>query len=182
MTSGGSEVVHRAGVNAIGYITEREALLTSLEDQRQHVLSDLDGLDEGRLRRAVLPSRWNCLGLLGHLTIDVERFWFRGVVAGEQYTIEKMVSDADSWEAAVLRTPNDVFAAYRDEVVRSNAIFAASSLDAGPAWWPEGLFGSWKLETVREIVLHVIAETAAHAGQLDAVRELIDGKQWVVQT
>jgi hypothetical protein len=35
---------------------------------------------------------------------------------------------------------------------------------------------------VREIVLHVIVDTATHAGQLDAVRELIDRKQWVVLT
>jgi uncharacterized damage-inducible protein DinB len=146
------------------------------------VLSDLDGLDEEKLRRAVLPSRWNCLGLLGHLTNDVEKFWFRCVVAGEQDTIEKMMSDTNSWAATARSEPRDVVAAYRDEVARSNAIFAASSLDAGPAWWPEGVFGSWRLETVREIVLHVIVETAAHAGQLDVVRELMDGKQWVVQT
>jgi hypothetical protein len=35
---------------------------------------------------------------------------------------------------------------------------------------------------VREVVLRVIVDTATHAGQLDAVRELIDGKQWVVIT
>ena len=34
----------------------------------------------------------------------------------------------------------------------------------------------------QQVVLHLIVETAAHAGHLDAVRELLDGKQWVVIT
>lgn len=34
----------------------------------------------------------------------------------------------------------------------------------------------------REILLHVIAETACHSGHLDAVRELLDGRRWLVLT
>jgi CO dehydrogenase/acetyl-CoA synthase alpha subunit len=37
-------------------------------------------------------------------------------------------------------------------------------------------------QAAREITLHVITETACHAGHLDAVRELIDGRQWLVVT
>jgi hypothetical protein len=33
-----------------------------------------------------------------------------------------------------------------------------------------------------EVLLHVITETACHAGHLDAARELIDGRQWIVLT
>jgi hypothetical protein len=44
------------------------------------------------------------------------------------------------------------------------------------------VFGGWRLDDVREIVLHVIAETSCHAGHLDAVRELIDSRQWIVLT
>jgi hypothetical protein len=171
-----------ADVKAIGSITEREVLLARLEDQRRHVAGDLEGLDEEDLRRAVLPSGWNCLGLLGHLTNDVERFWFRCVVAGEQDAIEETVSAASGWEVDAHRTPDDVLASYQDEIARSNAVIASSALDAALVWWPVGRFGSWRLGTVREVVLHVIVETATHAGQLDAVRELIDGKQWVVNT
>jgi hypothetical protein len=39
-----------------------------------------------------------------------------------------------------------------------------------------------RLDNLREILLHVIAETATHAGHLDAARELIDGRQWIVLT
>ena len=34
--------------------------------------------------------------------------------------------------------------------------------------------------TAREVVLHVLTETAVHAGHLDAARELIDGRTWLV--
>ena len=53
---------------------------------------------------------------------------------------------------------------------------------AAPSRWPEDLFGGWRLHSVREIILHVMTETAGHAGHLDAVRELIDGRQWLVLT
>ncbi len=42
--------------------------------------------------------------------------------------------------------------------------------------------GEWRLHDVRDVLLHVITETACHAGHLDAVRELIDGQQWLVNT
>src|ERR1700759_1486634 len=61
---------------------ETSALLAILDRQREHVLGILDGLPGDELRRPVLPSGWNCLGLVQHLTLDVERFWFRDVVAG----------------------------------------------------------------------------------------------------
>jgi hypothetical protein len=42
-------------------------------------------------------------------------------------------------------------------------------------WW-----GDWEVPDLRFILLHVIAETACHAGHLDAGRELLDGRQWLV--
>jgi len=53
-------------------------------------------------------------------------------------------------------------------------------LDTAPAKWPEELRPDWRLEDLREIILHVITETACHAGHLDAVRELIDGRTWMI--
>jgi hypothetical protein len=43
-----------------------------------------------------------------------------------------------------------------------------------------GVHGDWRIDTLRDLMLHVIAETACHAGHLDAVRELIDGRAWLV--
>ena len=61
---------------------ERAALLGGLSNQRRHVLGVMKGLPEEALRRPVLPSGWTCLGMLRHLAVDDERFWFRGVAAG----------------------------------------------------------------------------------------------------
>ena len=63
----------------------------------------------------------------------------------------------------------------------SNAIIDATPLGAPPRlqdpWW-----GQWaaNVTDLRYVMLHVIAETACHAGHLDAAAELIDGRQWVV--
>jgi hypothetical protein len=64
----------------------------------------------------------------------------------------------------------------------ASGIIAATPLDAAPAWWPEDQFGNWRLHNLRQIILHVITETACHAGHLDAVRELIDGHTWLILT
>src|SRR5260221_991912 len=62
--------------------SEGNALLESLTGQRRHVLGILEGLSEEDLRRPVLPSGGTCLCLVHHLALDVERFWFRAVMAG----------------------------------------------------------------------------------------------------
>lgn len=157
---------------------ETEALLATLASLRNHVLGILDGLSDEALRRAVLPSGWTCLGLVQHLAIDVERFWFPAVVAGESFDEEEGAESA--WQVPARVAAETVFALYRREIERSNAVIRAASPDAPPAAWPEDLWPSWRLASVRDIVLHVIAETAVHCGHLDAVRELIDGRQWMV--
>lgn len=158
---------------------ESQALLSSLGDQRNHVLGILDGLSEEALRRPLLPSEWTCAGLVRHLALDVERFWFRAVVAGEPAAR----SETDNaWQVPPDLAVAAVLASYRQEIGLANAIIAATPPDAPPAWWPGHLFGGWRLGTLREITLHVITETACHAGHLDAARELIDGRQWMVLT
>jgi uncharacterized damage-inducible protein DinB len=159
--------------------TESQALVSSLADQRDHVLGILEGLSEEDLLRPVLPSGWTCAGLVHHLAMDVERFWFRAVVAGEPIPDEE---PDNAWQVPAGLTAAMVLDSYRREIGLADAIIAANSLDSPPAWWPEDLFGSWRLDDLREILLHVIAETATHAGHLDAARELIDGRQWIVLT
>jgi uncharacterized damage-inducible protein DinB len=159
---------------------ERQALVSSLAAQRQHVLGILEGLPELDLRRpTILPSHWTCAGLVHHLTVDVEQFWFRAVVAGEPMPDDE---PANAWQVPADVTAAAVLDGYRREIERADAIISATSLDSAPAWWPEDLFGSWRLDDLREILVHVIAETATHGGHLDAARELIDGRQWVVLT
>ena len=160
---------------------ETRALLSSLTSQRIHVLGILDGMTEDQLRRPVLPSGWSCLGLVQHLTISDERFWFRGIVAGES----AYVSTSDEEAEAAWRVPADLSAsvvleAYRQEIELADAVIAATPLSKPPAIWPVEIWPNWRLPDFRAIMLHVITETACHAGHLDSARELIDGRQWMV--
>ena len=158
------------------------ALLQCLDVQREHVFGILDGLDETALRRPVLPSGWTSLGMVKHLALDVERFWFGAVVAGGQVAIDGLAKEDQAWQVSSEVPSCDVFELYRQEIARANHIVEASSLDAEPAWWPGDPFGDRGAHTLQKIILHVIAETACHAGHLDAVRELIDGRKWLVLT
>jgi hypothetical protein len=159
--------------------SEKELLLGRLGAQREHAVGILEGLSEEEIRRSVLPSGWSCLGLLQHLAVDVEQLWFRGVVGGDRAAIDEVLR-YDAWHVGPETPVASVFERYRREAVAADAIIAAASLDSAPGLWPEDLFGEWRLDSAREIVLHVLTETATHAGHLDAARELIDGRTWLI--
>jgi len=161
---------------------ERTLLLDYLRAQREHILGALDGLDDEALRRSVLPSGWSCLGLVQHLTLDVERFWFAGVMAGDPAVLDALEAGGNAWSVGPDVPAAGVLDAYRQEIARSNAVIAGLDLSAPPGFWPDGMFGSWHPESLRRVILHVLTETSAHTGHLDVVRELIDGQQWLVLT
>lgn len=162
-------------------VDEKGMLVAYLDAQRRHVLGILDGLSEEDMHRAVLPSGWTSAGLVNHLALDDERFWFRAVVDGEQPVIELIGKEGDAWQVSPKTPAADIVALYRQEIERSNAVIAATPLDAPPAWWPD-FFPNFHLHNLRDVLLHVITETACHAGHADAARELIDGKRWMVLT
>lgn len=144
------------------------------------MLRQLEGLTDEQLRRPVLPSGWSCLGLVRHLTLSDERYWFEVVVAGEPLDFWPEGDGAD-WVVDPHESAEEVLAAYRTAIVRSDEIVAARSLDEPPAhpeeWWAEA---GIEFPNLRAVVMHVVVETATHAGHLDAVRELLDGHQYVV--
>ena len=159
---------------------ERQVLLRHLEDQRRHVLAMLEGLSDEQLRQPVLPSGWQCLGLVKHLALSDEHYWFRCVVAGESLDYFPTEPNGD-WQVGPEESAEDVLELYREEIRRANQIIEATSLDAAPLQ-PEEFWAEAGLEfaDLRAVLMHVITETSVHAGHLDAVRELIDGRQWIV--
>ncbi len=161
---------------------EQQVLLRALNEQREHVLAAVDGLGTDDLRRQVLPSGWSCIGLVNHLSLDVERFWFQAVIDGDQIAIDEVLASPDNaWNVSDEEPVEEVLHRYRANIDHADGIIAGRSLAAAPAWWPD-FFASWRLDSLREIVLHVVTETATHAGHLDAARELIDGKLHLVLT
>jgi hypothetical protein len=143
-------------------------------------VGQLEGLTEEQLRRPVLPSGWSCLGLVRHLTLSDERYWFQVVVAGEPLDFWPE-GDRGDWVVNADESADEVLAAYRSAIERSDEIVAARSLDEPPAqpegWWAEA---GIEFPNLRSVMLHVVVETATHAGHLDAVRELLDGRQYIV--
>ena len=158
---------------------DHELLCEYLMLQRRHVLEAVDGLDDTQMTRAVLPSGWSPVQLLHHLALDDERFWVRSVIAGDDEARAGLSDNA--WVVPDGLSVADVLALYQREAEASDAVLAVTDLDAPPGWWPEFL-GDQTMDSARDVLLHLIVETAAHAGHLDAVRELTDGRQWRVVT
>lgn len=155
---------------------ERLALLTYLEAQRGVVLSVVDGLDEEAWHRPVLPSGWTPAGMVAHLG-GAERHWFQWVLTGTdvEQPGDKDLPPYDPHAAFVSELPStEVVARYRAQCARSDAVIAVTPLSAAPRGRHGGRRGE-EPPDLRWIVLHMIEETARHAGHLDIARELIDG-------
>jgi uncharacterized damage-inducible protein DinB len=159
---------------------EKRLLQGHLAAQRRHVLGTIDGLDDEQLRRPVLPSGWSCLGMLRHLALSDEHYWFRCVMGGEPQDYFPTEPGGD-WVVGEDEPAADVLATYREECERADAVIDAMGLDHPPLA-PDPVWQEWGMSfpDLRSVLLHVITETAVHAGHLDAVRELIDGRQWIV--
>jgi hypothetical protein len=149
---------------------EKAALSTFLDAQRGVVWAILDGLDEEALTTAVLPSGWAPLGLVEHLGY-AERYWFQEALQGHA---DPLPWPDDPEPFTTPRSSAEVFVFYRDQCERSNAILATTPLDTRLVGRPPGTPED-DLTNLRRIVLHMIEETARHAGHLDAWRELLDG-------
>ena len=150
---------------------EKNALLMFLEAQRSSVLAIVDGLDTQALTTPVLPSGWTPLGLIEHLG-HAERHWFQEIVTG---SAEPLPWPDEDTPLTTPRPPSAVFAFYRAQCERSNAVLASLPLSTPPRGRHPGRLGE-ETTDLRRIVLHMIEETARHAGHLDVVRELLDGK------
>lgn len=156
-------------------ITKNE-LLGWLDAKRKHVADQVRALPVEARPTSFVPSGWTPRGLIRHLTLDVERVWFRAVMAGEQVEIPE---GYDGWTAADTQSDEELLEGYANECRLATAAVSDLDLDAAPAWWFEG-GGEPPYTSLREILLHVIVETSTHAGHLDICRELSDGGQRLV--
>ena len=143
-----------------------------LESQHHRILGIIDGLDEDQLRSSALPSGWSPLAMVVHVREGM-RFWAFEVMHDQHPA--SPVGDDFAVPSADTATVLDSF---RAETARARSALAALPLDAAPAWWPEDEWGGWRLHTMEEVLLHLLVETACHAGHLDVARELLDGATW----
>ena len=165
-----------AGVHTNSDLVMKRELLEWLDAQRTHVAEQVRAMPPEARRRSLVPSGWTPRGLIRHLTLDVERVWFRAVMAGERVDLPVGYS---GWIAPEVQSDEELLEQYADECRLATAAIHDLELDARPAWWFED-GGDPLYSSLREILLHVIVETATHAGHLDICRELVDGGQRLV--
>lgn len=145
---------------------ERDALLFFLNRVRDAVVRTSEGLTDDEQRAPGVPSGTNLLGLIRHLT-GVEVHWFQRVFLGE-------VQDRDdSMQVPADVVRDEVVAAYREACARSDRIVRACPDLSTPAKVPNP--GEAHSVSLRRIVVHMIEETARHAGHADILREQLDG-------
>lgn len=155
----------------------KEHLHRYLTTVRESVLWKLDGLSEYDLRRPMTPTGTNVLGVTKHLAAVTIGYF--GHCFGRNLDIElpwfgpDAEPNADMF-AAEDETPEQVRALHRraGEVVDATVSELQLESEGRVPWWPPDR----NPVTLHLILVHVIAETNRHAGQIDIVRELIDGQ------
>ena len=150
---------------------EKEALNGFLDHYRRVMLDVCKGLTGDELRRSMTPTGTSLLGLVKHLAY-CEQGWFQEVIAGAKLDYPQyLLADPDAdMRATDDETPDEIFELYRQSCDASRRVLAGVSLD-DPA---QGAAAPYNYN-VRWVVLHMIEETARHAGHADVMRELIDG-------
>ena len=135
------------------------------------MLENCEGLSEEEVRQPMVPSGTSLLGMVKHLAY-VERGWFQENVANERFDYPFDTSDPEAdMRAEEDETSEEIFELYRDACDRSRRALEDASLD-DMVQNPDRSADY----NVRWIVVHMIEETARHAGHADILRELIDGK------
>jgi uncharacterized damage-inducible protein DinB len=155
---------------------EREGLLGYLDQQRYVLRITAHGLDDEQARSTPTPSAFSIGGIIKHVSA-VERSWMDTVMQRH-----KSFSSAEDYqdnlrvgEGVTLQSLLDDYALAASEtrqIVDSiTDLGQAVPIPADVPWFPKE-YDAW---SVRWVLLHLITETARHAGHADIIREAIDG-------
>ena len=159
---------------------ERADLLEALGKHRALLRHTVNGLTDEQASRTPTVSELCLGGLIKHVAATEER-WARFIVEGGA----AMAMDADSYAAhtnsfrmlsgdtlAGVLEHYDEIAARTDELVRALPDLGASQALPEAPWFEPG--AAW---SARRVFVHIVAETAQHAGHADILRETIDGQK-----
>ncbi|MFJ2827703.1 DinB family protein [Streptomyces sp. NPDC087263] len=149
---------------------EKESLHASLQRHRDAVLWKLEGLDDEQLRRPMTPSGTSLLGLVKHLA-SVEYGWFCSTFgrAVEPFWFDPFAGeDMSAGQGETTAQIVDFYARARTAADRT--ITELSPDELGKSW-------DGKTVSLRWVLIRMVEETARHAGHMDIVRELIDGRE-----
>ncbi len=153
---------------------EREGLLAFLAQQRHVLKIAAYGLTDEQARATPSASALSVGGLIKHVAAT-ERYWIVSVLQGlpgaEQDYHANFRLGPDETLAGVI-TGYDEVAAETEKVVGAiTDLGRPVPVPRGVPWFPDDV-EAW---SVRWVLLHLIQETARHAGHADVVRESVDG-------
>jgi uncharacterized damage-inducible protein DinB len=154
---------------------EREGLTAYLEQQRHVLRVAAFGLTNDQARATPTPSALSVGGLIKHCA-SVERAWMDHVLERKR---DRAIEDYQAgFQVEPGETVADILGLHRQAARETDEILAGIADLAQPVpvprdapWFPQDV-DAW---SVRWVLLHLIAETARHAGHADIIREAIDG-------
>lgn len=144
-----------------GHADDRELFLDWLGYLRRAVLRNVEGLSDEQARwrpdQALIPL----VGIVNHLT-HVEWRWIDGAMCGAE--VERSEAEFNPGREVTIER---AVAAYCERAEATDKAVRSMSLDAVCRWGDD--------TDLRWVLVHLINETARHAGHADATRELLDG-------
>ena len=159
--------------------TERADLLEALAAHRGFLLHTVEGLTDDQARQRTTVSELTLGGLVKHVAMT-EQAWVNFILEGPAtmaMTPESFAAHADGFVLRDDETLAGAIARYdevarrTDELVRTIDLDVSQPLPEAP-WFPPGATRS-----ARRVFVHIVAETAQHAGPADIVREALDGQK-----
>jgi hypothetical protein len=142
---------------------ERETVLALLQYQRDSLVRKATGVDEAAARRVFVDSGTTLLWLMQHMA-QAESLWILQRFAGKAGPRPENNEEPDDTLVTAIE-------AYQRVWARTDAVVARSGLDD---LCRDG--GDESAVNLRWVLLHLLEETARHAGHADILRELIDGQ------
>ena len=159
---------------------ERTDLLEALRVHRWFLRSAAEGMSEEQARTRSTISELTLGGLIKHVA-TTEAAWVDFVVDGPAAMTPPADGDYSAWENAFRLTDDETLAGvlerYDEVAARTDELVATVDLDH--AWpLPEApWFEPGATRSARRTFVHIVGETAQHAGHADIIREAIDGQK-----
>ena len=171
-------MTNEASSHAPAIDAERADLLEALGIHRHFLRQTVKDLTDEQARQRTTASELTLAGIVKHVA-HTEQHWARFVVEGTKAFTGAWSPEAwaAEWRLGPGETLASVLAEYEDIARRTDELVATVDLDSSHPLPPAPWFEKGATRSARRVFLHVIAETAQHAGHADILRESIDGQK-----
>ena len=159
---------------------ERRDLLETLRVHRHFLRTTVQGLTEDQARTRSTASELTLGGLIKHVA-RTESAWADFAVNGPSSMEGPADGDYSDWENGFRLTEDETLAGalarYDEVAARTDALVETVDLDHAWPLPPQPWFEPGATRSARRVFVHIVGETAQHAGHADIIREAIDGQK-----